>query len=285
MLNLQTAPWWQTDEYDDPSLLSHLSNPDLWGPNGIALVKAYESGATQAGWGLVSSDGSAGFMERYMRNEFRENRVIYGYTREAFGAALIMRASRLVCIDIDGKNGGFDYVKDLGLLPPTLAERSKSGNGYHLFYTLPDTWDPVKGFDMIRDQVGIVKGVDIRATGCVYHWHQQRWNDRAVHEAPAWLIQRLTRNQSYSEARSNKVQNTLASQDETEILLMQDELVAQLNRTIPAGRRNTTLFAIGVQMRTAQIQDWEDHITRRGDEIGLDPDETAKIVSNVSRQP
>ena len=64
------------------------------------------------------------------------------------------------------------------MLPPTLAETSKSGDGYHLFYLVDEEWDDEKGYGLLGDRIGIEQGVDIRATGCVYHHPQQRWNDR-----------------------------------------------------------------------------------------------------------
>ena len=285
MLKMPEKEWWENDVYLDETLLGTAADDKYWGPRGPAIVKAYPSGSTQMGWGLKSLDGSAGFMERYLRREFSMNRALYGYKRDKHAAALVMRSARLVCIDIDGKNGGLAHVKDLGLLPRTLAEISKSGNGYHLFYEVPDTWDPKAGFAMINDQLGIVTGVDIKAVGVVYHYNTQRWNSSEIVMAPDWLLERLTRTKRESDARATQVQGVLDTQDETEILIMQHELLDQLAKTIPAGRRNTTLFAIGVQLKTAQIKDWQAKIEARGVDLGLPDAEITRIIRNIERQP
>src|SRR6476660_1446540 len=114
-------PWWMTDDYSED-----LAAPDVIraqaGPKGLALVKAWPSGVTDPGWGLHPPKNSTeGFMPRYMRGEFNERRVLHGYAKDLWAFAFIMRSLRLVCIDIDGKNGGLEHAKKLGLLPPTLA--------------------------------------------------------------------------------------------------------------------------------------------------------------------
>ena len=61
---METPQWWwmQDDEYTiDKPIPSELAG--LAGPNGIALVKAFEDGRTQPGWGLKSHQpGQPGFM-------------------------------------------------------------------------------------------------------------------------------------------------------------------------------------------------------------------------------
>src|SRR5690349_10217609 len=131
---MPTQPWWRTDDYvESAPLPAHVfENPGVIGPKGVALVRAWPSGMTDQGWGLQGKDGGEGFMPRYKRGEFLPRRILFGYDRGKWAFALVMRSVRLVCIDIDGKNGGFEHAKRLGKLPPTLAETSKSGNGYHL---------------------------------------------------------------------------------------------------------------------------------------------------------
>ena len=92
----------------------------------------------------MGKDGADGFMPRYLRGVFNSRRVVYGYERGKWAYAFVMRSMRLVCVDIDGKNGGLEHAKKLGLLPPTLAETSKSGDGYHLFYLVDEEWDDEK---------------------------------------------------------------------------------------------------------------------------------------------
>ena len=53
--------------------------------------------------------------------------------------------------------------------------------------------------------------------------------------------------------------------------------------SIPAGRRNNTLFAIGQQMKLAQVPDWDTHLHARAVAVGLDNTEADKLVANVRR--
>src|SRR5690606_7767266 len=199
---MKTAkPWWQTDQYAVDNAVPQVFH-DLAGPAGLALVKAYEDGRTAQGWGLqgaktkkLDENGNpvrkAGFMKRYLRDEFLPEKALYTYERGTTAFAFVMRSVQIICIDIDGKNGGLEYARRLGPLPPTLAETSKSGNGYHLFYLVPESWDVDEGFGMLHDHIGIEQGVDIRATGCVYHWPSQRWNGREIAELPEFMSDML----------------------------------------------------------------------------------------------
>jgi hypothetical protein len=187
-----------------------------------------------------------------------------------------------VCVDIDGKNGGFDQIASLGQLPPTLAETSKSGNGYHLFYLTPeDDWDVDTGYAQFTDRIGVALGVDIRSTGCVYHYPSQRWNTRSIVELPQFLADKLTERQTRLTAVTARITGTINSDEEMEILMLQDELVQELAKPIPAGRRNNSLFAIGSQMRLANVPDWENKILVRANEVGLDDAEAKKLVANI----
>ena len=283
-LNLPSKNWWETDTYEDSSLLGPLAQSDVWGPKGPALVRAYLNGSTQPGWGRVAEDGSLSFIPRYLRGEFSYRAVEYAFKKRQSAAAIVTRSGRIVCVDIDGKNGGLSTVTQLGALPYTTAETSKSGNGYHLFYSVPeDSWSAEGGFEMIPDQIGIVKGVDIRGIGCVYHYPTQRWNDRPLTDAPPWLIDRLTKRKKQRELTQSIIIDTLDTLDPEEILIMQDELLEELNKTIPAGNRNNTLFAIGSKLMLAQIDGWDDLIRHRAKELNLDFDETERIVRNIGR--
>jgi hypothetical protein len=280
-----SLPWWRTDTYDwDYPVPASIQ--DLAGPKGLALVKAWPDGRTDQGWGLQGPkhDPTNGFMPRYMRGEFNDRRVLYGYNRGKWNFALIMRSVRVVCIDIDGKNGGLEHAKRLGMLPYTLAETSKSGDGYHLFYEVDEEWDDLKGFGLLGDRIGVEQGVDIRATGCVYHYPSQRWNDdRPIAPLPDHLRELIVHREQKLAATTARIDTILANNDDMEVLMMQDEILVDLAKPIPAGKRNVTLFAIGNQMRQATIPDWQDKLTERGIEVGLDSTEIEKIVENVER--
>jgi hypothetical protein len=285
VLNISTKNWWETDEYTVDALLAPqmLENPRLWGPQGPALVRAYEGGSTQAGWGLTPPQGSEdGFMARYTRGEFLPRRTEYGYDKGSHAAAIVMRSSRLVCVDIDGKNGGLEHAPSLGALPLTLAETSKSGNGYHLYYAVQEMWTEDEGFGLLADAIGIVTGVDIRAVGCVYHYPSQRWNEREIAEIPEWFLDKLLERKARRAVFTAQAMK-LDTLDETEILIMHAELLDELAKPIPAGKRNTSLFAIGHKLKSAGVPNWEGHLTARADDLGLSADESDRIVRNIGR--
>jgi hypothetical protein len=277
-----SLPWWRTDSYDvDEGLPQAVV--DYAGPKDIALVKAWPDGRTDKGWGLLGPNGEDGFIPRYNRGEFNSRRVLFGYNKGRWNFALVMRSVRLVCIDIDGKNGGLEHAKRLGMLPHTLAETSKSGDGYHLFYVVDEEWDEARGFGLLADRIGIEQGVDIRATGCVYHHPQQRWNDRAPVPLPAHLKKLLLHREQKITAETERITKVLDSQDEMEILMMQDDLLTELAKPIPQGKRNVTLFAIGNKMRQAQLPDWSEKLRDRAHTAGLPVDETDKLINNIDR--
>lgn len=283
---MTSLPWWRTDTYDNitavPPAIAELS-----GPHGVALVRAWKNGTTDPGWGLWRGDEGTetqGFMWKYNRSAFRMEPIIHGYGQSRWNFAFVMRALRLVCIDIDGKNGGLEHAGRLGMLPYTLAETSKSGDGYHLWYaTNDDQWDPVTGYAQFQDRIALEQGVDLRATGCVYHHPQQRWNERPIVELPAHLKTRLTAHSQAAVARATAITKTLENEDPEEVVLMQDALLDDLKKPIPAGRRNNTLFAVGVQLRLAQVDSWDQLLFDRALDVGLDHEEARKLVANVEK--
>lgn len=250
-------------------------------------MRAWPDGRTSAGWGLIggTKDGvqQDGFMPRYTRGEFDWRRVVHGYNRDRWAFAFVMRSVRLVCIDIDGKNGGLEHAKRLGALPVTMAETSKSGTGYHLFYEVDEPWLADKGFGLLGDRIGLEQGVDIRATGCVYHYKTQRWNGRKPVLLPEYLKDQLLHREQKVAASYDRIDKVLASLDDMEILMMHDELLSELKKPIKAGKRNNTLFAIGNQMRHAQVPGWEALVAARAIEVGLGQAETDLLVRNIAR--
>lgn len=279
-LVLSRTHWWEDDLYLDDSPLGPLEVEDVWGPKGPALVKVYADGSTQRGWGINDRDGGGGFMRRYEKGEFLPRRALNGYP-DHHAIALVMRSAQLVCIDIDGKNGGLEHISKLGALPRTLAETSKSGSGYHLFYRTREEWSDEAGFAAIRDQIAIQQGVDIRGVGCVYHYPSQRWNTSPIAELPAWLEAKLTTRTTAHVAAVQSIQKVLSTEDAEEILLMHANLLDELKKPIPAGKRNNTLFAIGSKLKLAEVPDWDKHILDRAIKVGLDVDEANRLVRNI----
>ena len=282
-MKLPSKPWWMTDAYDLSGVNDGLDmdDPSLWGPLGPALVGTYldrKTGEpiTSPGWGGDT------FMDFYRRRQFTPRRILAtrGSTPPAF--AWVMRSAKVVCIDIDGKNGGFDHASKLGFLPPTCAEVSQSKNGYHLFYLVDDTWDEAAGFARFRDAIGIVQGVDFRGTGCVFHKPTQRWNSRQLTKLPDHIVTMLEQRQLKRSLVTTNIAKTLEL-DPGEIAIMHDELIRELNKPIPAGKRNHTLFAIGSQLMQAQVPNWSDLVCDRGVQIGLDEDELDKLVRNITK--
>ena len=281
MTQSSSLPWWRTDEYDGEQALPSVFE-DVAGPKGVALVRAWQDGRTDPGWGLQSPSGE-GFMPRYGRGEFNGKRVLFGYEHDRWAFAVVMRSVPIVCIDIDGKNGGLEHAKRLGMLPPTLAETSKSGNGYHLFYLVDDEWDPQLGFGLLGDRIGIETGVDIRATGCVYHHKQQRWNSRELTELPEHLLDSLKHKQQKIAAQNARITTVLANEDPMEVLMMHDQMLSDLQAPIPQGKRNNTLFAIGSQMKLGQYPDWQTVVAQRASDVGLDQTVVDTLISNIDR--
>jgi hypothetical protein len=288
-LDFSKKPWYETDSYSNPEAMPNQLLPttgSLWGPQGPALVKAYRSGETQKGWGLnPPKDSDRGFMPRYTSGEFLPRRALHRFEHDNEPFAFVMRSARLVAVDIDGKNGGLEFVKELGLLPPTLAETSKSGTGYHLFYETQEAWDDVVGFSDVSDSIGIVQGVDIRNNGCIYHYPQQRWNNREIARVPAGLWNKLTEKLVQRQQAAAAIQSVVEQGDDLEVMMMQDALVDELNKPLKSGNRNSYLFAIGNKMRQAGVSKWDEKVHARALEVGLPTEEADRLVSNISKQP
>ena len=148
--------WFQTDEYIYESSPVDLT-PYAY-QNGVATVAVYASGKSQPGWGELD----------FIRN-YKLGKLNGADRTDTF--AYVIRSLPMLVVDIDGKNDGIDHAKLLNL-PPTMAETSKSGNGYHLWYLMDDSWDDEKGYGRLSDRLGLVQGVDVRVTGCVFHYPQ-----------------------------------------------------------------------------------------------------------------
>ena len=283
LINLNSKPWWLSDNYDLPGANDgpNMDAPELWGPHGPALVPLFDNGKTAPGWGLTEKKGEGpGFMVRYNRLDFTPRRVLHGYAKGHHAFAWIMRSAKLVCIDIDGKNGGFDHVSELGYLPPTCAEVSMSGNGYHLFYLVDDEWSETEGFGRYSDAIGIVTGVDFRGTGCVYHKPTQRWNMTALAKLPEHLSTKLLHRTQQRSQQSITIKKTLELEPE-DIAIMHDQLIDELNKPIQRGKRNNTLFAIGSQLKAAEVENWDKLVGDRAAQVGLGYTEIEKLIANI----
>ena len=119
--------------------------------------------------------------------------------------------------------------------------------------------------------------------GCVYHYPQQRWNDRAVVPLPTYLHQKLQAHKAAAASAVDEIIKLLDSGDPLEVAVMQDNLIADLNKPVPSGRRNTTLFAIGSQLYLAQVPGWSKLVHDRAMDLGLDIDEADKLINNIKK--
>lgn len=251
----------------------------LSGPLGAAYVQVNPDGSTHPGW------GGAQFMGKYMKRGFDVRRADAVFKKKRTPFALIMRSTKLVCMDIDGKNGGIESAAMLNL-PLTLAETSKSGNGFHLFYLVEDTWSPTFGFERLRDRIGWRTGIDVRAVGCVYHYSSQRWNTAHPAHLPEHILVDLEQHNEASQERRDQIvalRESTDPDDKMEFLMLQTTIESKLSAPIPAGKRNNTLFAIGAEMKTAQVPGWEEQVYNRAVQVGLADDEAEKLVGNIRK--
>jgi len=259
---------------------------DYAGPRGVALLDVYSQGRTTGGWGMVPGN-SGTFMPNYEARKFDPRRRLIAFDAKDQPFAIVMRSLALVMVDIDrhlddGGADGFESAKELNL-PVTLAETSKSGEGRHLFYSAPGGWSPTEGYAPWEDAIGIVPGVDVRVVGCCYHYPTQRWNNELIAPLPQSVIDLLEARKTRKTTQLNMLAATAAAPDTEEALIMQDALLQELAKPIPAGKRNTSLFAIGVKLKLADVPKWDEKVLDRANEIGLDISEAEKIVGNIER--
>ena len=249
------------------------------GPLGPAYVQVFNDGTTAPGWGGVA------FMDKYRQRGFDSRRAQAVFDKKGLPFALVMRSVSLVCLDIDGKNGGFESAAALNL-PVTMAETSKSGNGYHLFFEVDDSWNQKFGFERLRDRIGWRTGIDVRAVGCVFHYPSQLWNMHTPVPLPEHILIDLETNKGDLEARTQHIVKLRAStdpDDQMEFLMLQTSIQSKLTAPIPPGRRNNTLFAIGAEMKVAGIIGWEKQVHDRAVQVGLDQDEADKLIRNIEK--
>jgi len=240
----------------------------------LALVRLLPNGKTETGW------GAADFMENLSKGKFALQKSISYYERFKQPFAIIMRSIPYVAIDIDGKNGGVEIARVLQL-PPTLAERSKSGNGYHLFYEVEGAkLDARRGYNEMEDHNGIVRGVDVRGSGVVYHYPGQKWNTLDVAPLPRSLHDLLTNAQDVRRT-VRLTKNGTEALGPDELVIIHDRLRTQLEMPAKEGTRNQRLYAIGSQMYASNFPEWDREIYDRGDELGLPQDEVTGIIRNI----
>ncbi|QNN98050.1 DNA primase/polymerase [Microbacterium phage Fede] len=242
----------------------------------LSLVRLYPSiGKTQPGWNAIE------FMENYLLNAFNPERAVRFFEKYSSPFGIVMRSVPYICVDIDGKNGGIETARVLQL-PETLAETSKSGNGFHLFYRVPDAvWHDLRGYDEFPDLIGLVPGVDIKGTGVVYHHAKQRWNGKPIVDLPPKMLELLGRARDIKRA-SRLTREGVSGLDAEELMLLHDELKIALEKPIPKGTRNQRLYKIGARMFAANYPHWDTALIERGTEVGLESNEIDDLIHNIS---
>jgi len=265
-----TKQWFENDSQyvvDDP--LAERA----W-PTTLSLIRVHKDGTTQSGWGRER------FMTSYGRGLFRPKRLLDRFAVDQEPFAFVMRSIPVLCADIDGKNGGIQASRILSL-PPTLAETSKSGNGYHLLYRVPEAmWHPEYGYEEFPDANGIIPGVDIRSVGVMFHYPQQRWNQLEIAPLPDKLRRVLQQRKLSLALKERQRQVTLSPED---LAIAQDTALDGLAGPIPNGRRNATLYAIGCELQRLEVNNWDEKLTDRGLAIGMSEAEMRGIVKHVQQ--
>lgn len=262
----KTHPWWRAaKQYADAEPI-----PDALAAYEPDVVRAYaDRSETQPGWGV---------------HEYLDNRHLFAPARQdltrPFG--VVMRSIPGLCVDIDGKNGGTsaetaNALQALGLADtPTLAERSKSGNGYHLFYAVADEWrtDPARpGFALFADRIGVLMGVDIKAVTLVFHHPHQRWNALPVADLPEAFASLLATNQR------RRADPALPASPQARLAALRS--LARLRWPVEDGSRNTTLWGIAKDLYRSGFPEWESLIEWAADQCGLSDRETATVLGSA----
>lgn len=257
-------------QYTDDSPLGPLKefSPDL-----IRVYPGIEK--VQPGWGRKT------YMDNRNKNAFSRRRALRFYENTSQPFAVVMRSIPVICVDIDGKNGGIETANTLQL-PRTAAEISKSGNGYHLFYELLDQWDEKYGYQSMGDVNGLVPGIDIRGTGIVYHYPGQLWNQTTITPLPKSLFELVDR-RSKLKYESRVTRSGASALDEDDLAILHDKLKTRLERTIPQGMRNNRLFEVGAKMYAAFYPNWQLELYDRGLEVGLDEKEIGGIIESIEK--
>lgn len=262
-----------TEWYEEPEQYAH-GTPwyDLEqhaGPYGIAVVQVYGE-KTQPGWGAQR------FMKNYSRKFFDIIRI---KGDEPF--ALVMRSLRLLCVDIDGKNDGYKTARKIEL-PPTLAETSKSGNGHHLYYSYPDTWDSEEGYMGQPDRIGMWAGIDIKSTGVVYHHPHQLWNSEAIAELPSDTWDKLLKRNA-RDAQLRVTSDQVAEMTDDDLKFKRDMLLIELSRPRLHGR-DSSLWRIGASLLNLGVDEgyMAEKILAAGLRWGVPKDVLeGKIIPNI----
>lgn len=195
--------------------------------------------------------------------------------------ALCMAGTGLMCLDIDRHQSDgvatlADWREEFHVgMPPTLATRSKSGTGYHLFYLKPET--------VRRDVIGLriregesgASGLDVRATGLVSFCTRDGQgmiatphNGLPVAPCPRWLELVLT-----AKSRPEYIPAPFIGELRG--------CPGKCGQAIAEGQRNDTLFRWGLGLSNS-YDNWAEHVTHRGRASHLPEPEIRRIITSIA---
>ena len=244
-------------------------------------------------WPIIPLSSQGKPCEKYGDGKWREPQFkpsIDPGLLKRFQYALHMMDTPLLCVDIDRHNN--DGVATLAdwrerfsaALPPTLATRSKSGRGYHLFYLKPD--------DLHRDVIGLSTrpgarprestGIDIRAWGLVAFCTRETertivatTNGLTPVECPVWL--------AYLIRQNTPPPSRPAPSNTTGISPFRSGCPRDCASPVTEGQRNNEIHRWGFGLSFSYV-DWADHIRHRGRISGLDDREIERMITSIKQK-
>lgn len=234
-------------------------------PRQSCAVLTYEKGGTTTGW---------------RQGGWRDNSKLAVYpdansnlrrfvTANRWG--LIMESTGLCCIDIDDHSGqrmGFKSISHFDM-PPTLAKRSRSGKGRHLYYWLPKNLKPA-------DYIGILPEVDFKGKGITFFV-----KDMTLHNGlpPVYLPDGFARLVQSTQKKTEE--KTKAMFVDAKNGLQRMDCPSGCYEPIPPGTRNDTLNAWGFGLMCNDWPNWDQHVVHRGKLSGMPDFEIETIVRSI----
>jgi hypothetical protein len=211
--------------------------------------------------------------------------------------ALLMKSINVLCVDIDGKNGGMDNLHKLGYLPPTLAEISRSGTGYHLYYSLTDAQNSTFSMDF-AGKSALATGVDIKTQGLVFQAvatsKHQMYNARQLSLIPDSLANLVELNtikkqkarvffKSPQGLKELEKKRQAQPKDEWDWSSLGTPCSGYCLSPIPQGMRNDSLYTFGLAKMANGETDWEKHMGHAARKSNIPNDELGVLVGQVKR--
>lgn len=172
---------------------------------------------------------------------------------------------RLLVLDVDGKNGGYNTYDRLSFDEDTLIQKSRSGNGQHNFYWVDQNVGDLRC-------VNAFSGIDLLTSGlCICLPHQLN-NNLPIKDAPERLVRKLLDYKKQKERRKALRMAPTAPEKETECNIW-------CNRPIPTGHRNNYIWAYIYHNK--QHGDFAVHAQHMADRCGMEQRELDYMLTRV----